>query len=376
MAGSTPDADRLRERLAAQNNAYATWRNRDACRDALARSGLPHMRSEAWRHTNVARWYATALADEAPSSAKRGEVAAPSTIAVAEFSAPCAASLAGGNLGAAFDLAEHPLAAVNGLLLDAGVVVHAPAQRHAEPVRIGCLGGAFQHVLVQVEAAAELVLIEEPSAFTHRIVEVIVGAGAKVRHLRRQAADDRRECSLVAVRVRDGGEYALAQVSRGADLRRNDIVVTLAEGARAAVTGAWRLDGRGHLDNQVALNHDGHSAFSRQTYRGVAEGHARAVINGRIHIAAGADGSDAALSAKNLIASDAAQVFAKPELEINASDVKCSHGATVGALDDDAVSYLRCRGIGEAEARRLLVRGFLREAIADEEGARMISLAA
>ena len=69
-------------------------------------------------------------------------------------------------------------------------------------------------------------------------------------------------------------------------------------------------------------------------------------------------------------------MFAKPELEINASDVKCSHGATVGALDDDAVSYLRCRGIDEAEARRLLVRGFLREAIADEEGARMISLAA
>ena len=159
-------------------------------------------------------------------------------------------------------------------------------------------------------------------------------------------------------------------------MRRNDVLVTLAEDARGTVTGAWRLDGQEHLDNQVSLNHEHGGAFSRQTYRGVAAGRARAVVNGRIHIADGADGSDAALSAKNLIASDTAQVFAKPELEIHASDVKCSHGATVGALDDDAVSYLRCRGIDEAEAHRLLVRGFLREAIADEEGARMIALTA
>ena len=375
MAGSTPDADRLRERLAANGSAYAPWRNQQACRDALARTGLPHARSEAWRHTNVARWYAAALAREAPPAVKN-TVDAPSTVAVAEFSEPCAAALAGGKLGTAFDLAEHPLAAVNGLLLGAGVVAQAPARRHGEPLRIGCLGGAFQHVLVTVEADAELVLVEQPSAFTHRIVEVHVGAGAKVTHLRRQAVGTQRECSLVAVRVGNGGEYALAQVSRGGALRRNDVVVTLAEDARGTVTGAWRLDGQEHLDNQIALNHEHGGALSRQTYRGVAAGRARAVVNGRIHIADGADGSDAALSAKNLIASDTAQVFAKPELEIHASDVKCSHGATVGALDDDAVSYLRCRGIGEAEARRLLVRGFLREAIADEEGARMIALTA
>ena len=103
-------------------------------------------------------------------------------------------------------------------------------------------------------------------------------------------------------------------------------------------------------------------------------GRARAVLNGKIHIAPGAQATDAALTCKNLLASTTAEVYAKPELTIHADDVKCSHGATVGALDEEAVFFLRARGIAEDAARALLTRGFLREAIADEAGARQLGL--
>lgn len=376
MAGSTTDAEALVERLLQADASYAPWRDRRALRHALERTGLPRLRSEAWRHTNAERWYASALAGDVPAPSPSNEVTAAAPVEVAEFSEPRAVELARQHLGTAFDMANQPLAALNGALLGTGIVVHAPAGSHGEPVRIGNLSSAFQHVLVIVAADAALVLIEEPATFAHRIVEVIVGDRASVEHRRRQAVGSHRECSLVAARVAAGGSYALAQTSRGADLRRNDIEVTLGEGAKAELSGAWRVDGRTHLDTQAAVYHAEPGAFSRQTFRGVAGGRGRAVVNGRIHIASGANGSDAALSAKNLVTGAAAQVFAKPELQIHASDVQCSHGVTVGALDDDAIHYLRSRGIGEAAAERLLVESFLREAIADAEGAKRIGLAA
>ena len=99
------------------------------------------------------------------------------------------------------------------------------------------------------------------------------------------------------------------------------------------------------------------------------------MLNGRIHIASGAKAADATLDNKNLLATDRAEVYAKPELTIYESDVRCSHGATVGTLDEDAVFFLRCRGLRDDDARALLVRGFLREAVADEEGAAGLGLA-
>ena len=338
---------------------------------------MPTLRSEEWRHTNVRRWYETVLANGERCDAGSTAIAAPAAVEVVDFASPRAAQLAG-QRGTAFDLASQPLAAVNALLLRAGIAIRAPSgTRGTAPVRIDSLDGPFQQVVVHVEAGASMKLIETPSAFTHRIVEAHVGEGGVLEHWRRQGPSTQRECSLVAVRLAAQAKYALAQSSRGADLRRNDVRITLAgAGAEATVAGAWRLGGRDHLDNHMAVSHAEAGAVSRQTYRGIAADHARAILNGRIHIAAGASQTDAALSTKNLLASDSAQVFAKPELQIHASDVKCSHGATVGTLDDAAIHYLRCRGIGEAAARELLLRGFLREAVADAEGAALVGLGA
>ena len=124
----------------------------------------------------------------------------------------------------------------------------------------------------------------------------------------------------------------------------------------------------------MAVEHALPGGTSRQTYRGVAAGRARAVLNGRIHIAPGAQHSDATLSTKNLLADPTAEVYAKPELTIFANDVKCSHGATVGAIDEDAVHYFRSRGIHDDRARALFVRGFLREAIDDVAAAQALGV--
>ena len=377
MAGSTAEAAALARHLLAQPErrvqGYAPWLDRRRCRAVIAEDGLPEARSERWRHTNVTRWYAAALAAD-PGEAEV-HVRAPAGVQVADFGDAHAADL-GALDEALFDVAEHPLAAVNGLLLGAGVVVHAPAAAQpSEPVYIEKLGTAFQQVRVVVAPGARLVVIEEASPFTHRVVECVLGAHAQLTHLRRQGASGGRECSLVVARLAQGACYTLAQASRGAALRRNDVLVDVCgPDAEAHLFGAWRLGGREHLDNQMTVRHSRGGSKSRQTYRGVAGGNSRAVLCGDIHIAPGADGTDAALSAKNLLASPTAQVFAKPALRIHASDVKCGHGATVGALDENAIHYLRSRGLAEKTARAMLVRGFLAEAVRDDDGAVRLGL--
>ena len=372
------DAAVLAERLRCQDpNGYAPWFDRRDCVELLERQGLPELRSEAWQHTNVGRWYEMVLAEQ-PSVARSLDIDYADDVEVVGFDDARAAELVAEVDVETFRLRDQPLAAVNGLLLGAGLVIRAPRGSEAsKPVRIADLPAAFQRVVVVVEAEASVDLIEEPAAYAHRLVEAVVCRGARLRHRRHQDRTSGRECSLVAVRVEAGGRYELAQLSLGAELRRNDIVATLVgDGAEVHLRGAWRLAGRDHLDNHVTVHHAGPGGMSRQTYRGVAADRSRAVLNGRIHIATDAQHSDANLNTKNLLASDSAQVFAKPELEIYANDVKCGHGATVGAIDEEAVHYFRSRGIAGDVAKALFVRGFLREAIDDIETAERLGIVA
>ncbi len=403
MAGSTADSPAPRraagaartltqQLLNADESRYAPWFDRRPCRDFIAETGLPEPRSEAWKYTNVRRWYDAAL--PVPALARKTStrpapalpawkggatlIRAPRGVEVVDFSNDRAGELFEACQGGAFDLGEQPLAAVNGLLFGAGAVIHVPrGVRVAAPVHVERLGAAYQRLLVVVEAGASLTLIEEPGSYSHRVVEGSVGEGASLRHLRRQAAARNRECGIVGVRVAANAEYTLAQSSMGADLRRNDVLVSLAgEAARVAISSVWRLGGRLHLDNQITVRHLVRGGFSRQIYRGVVADHARVILHGGIHIAPNAQATDAALSTRNLLASATAEVYAKPELEIYANDVKCSHGATIGTLDDAAVYYLRSRGIDQATARALLLRGFLREAVEDHEAANSLGILA
>lgn len=376
MAGSATEAAALAERILAQGpSSYAPWLDRGPHLDLVERRALPELRAEAWRHTNVARWYQAVL-DGTERVDGTHHIESPAGIEVVDFADPRAAELQEQRGEETYRLPAQPIAALNALLLGAGVAIRIPARCAASgPVRIVDLPAAYQRILVIVEADARVELIEEPSTYTHRLVEVVVQPGGQLVHRRLQAASSRRECSLLAVRAEAHAHYGLSQLSLGSDLRRNDIVATLA-GNDASVTlrGAWRLDEARHLDNQIAVHHRSPGGTSRQTYRGVAAGRSRAVLNGRIEIAPGAQQSDATLNTKNLLASDTAEVYAKPELEIYANDVKCSHGATVGAIDADAVHYFRSRGIDEHTARTLFVRGFLREAIEDLDAAQTLGV--
>ena len=376
MAGSAADGAGLAEKvLALGPTGYAPWLDRRPGLDLIERRALPERRTEAWRHTNIARWYQTAL-DGTEKAVKYRRIDCPAGIEVADFEDSRAAELLEMRGEETFRLAAQPIAALNALLLGAGVAIRIPAGATVRtPVRIGHLPAAYQRILVLVEPHARIEVIEEPSTYTHRLVEAVVRQGGRLLHRRHQPESSERECSLVAVRTEADAHYELSQLSLGGELRRNDVIATLAgRAANVSLRGAWRLDGARHLDNQIAVHHQAPGGTSRQFYRGLVDGRSRAVLNGRIEIAPGAQHSDAALNTKNLLASGTAEVYAKPELEIYANDVKCSHGATVGAIDEDAVHYLRTRGIDNQTARALFARGFLREAIDDVDAARGLGL--
>jgi Fe-S cluster assembly protein SufD len=151
----------------------------------------------------------------------------------------------------------------------------------------------------------------------------------------------------------------------GGRLQRFDLGVDLADsGARYVARGVFALSSRQHADVHLDVRHLARDTMSDVLWRGVADARARGILRGAISVAAGADGADARLQTKNLLLSPHAEIDAQPVLEIHADDVKASHGATVGQLDELALFYLRSRGIAADDARALLIGGFCREAFA------------
>ena len=344
---------------------YASWLDRGPSLDALAKARLPEPRSYTWEYSNPNPWYQR----NAPKAdGHRLELVASAGVAVADFDAASARQrdIVYANLNTTVDRGRYPLAAVNDVLLGRGIVIEVPDEARGAEVQLGDLRGGFERVLLIVGAGAEAALVERPAAPTHRVVECLVGSGASLRHTRLQGAADSFEYHLVSTRVDADATYRFAQYAQGAAMRRNDVHIESAgDGADIAIHGAWRLSKRLHLDTQINVYHRIGGGTSRQTVRGVVDDRAKAVFNGRIHIAPDAQRTDAALSAKHVLLAPAAQAYAKPELEIYANDVRCAHGATMGEIDADALFYLRSRGIEEALARDLLIAGFLEEALAD-----------
>jgi len=150
----------------------------------------------------------------------------------------------------------------------------------------------------------------------------------------------------------------------GARVARNEVTVTLdGEGAEAGLFGGY-LAGHGqHLDTTTLIDHAKPHGTSRELYKGALDGKARAVFQGKIAVRKDAQKTDAHMLNKTLLLSTEAEIDTKPELEIYADDVKCGHGATAGEIEEDALFYLRARGIGEDQARRMLIEAFLKEIV-------------
>ena len=282
-------------------------------------------------------------------------------------------------LGKAPGLAGHPFAELNAAFAADGYVLHlAPGARSDAPIEILWIGSGAEKPpvyhprnLVVAGKGAHATVIEHHvglcigAYFSEPVTEIALGEGAVLRHCKVQ--DESREAFHVAttgVRLAEGAHYDSFVFSAGARLGRNEIHVAL-EGRRAQcrLNGAYLGRGEQVVDHTTVIDHISPETSSKELYKGVLDGRARGVFQGRITVRPNAQKTDGQQMNRALLLSDKAEINSKPELEINADDVKCSHGATAGELDDASLFYLRSRGIPEAEARRLLVEAFLNEVI-------------
>ena len=203
------------------------------------------------------------------------------------------------------------------------------------------------------------------SYFTNAVTEVVLGDGAalELTKVRRESREAFHVESLQVAQGRGSG-FTHHSISLGARLSRNDIGSVLAgEGAECSLLGLYEVAQEQHVDHHTTIDHAKPNGTSRELYKGVLDGKSRAVFDGRIVVRPGAQKTNAIQSNKNLLLSKEALVHTKPQLEIFANDVKCKHGATIGQLDEAMLFYMRSRGIGAEEARRLLIHAFASEII-------------
>lgn len=246
----------------------------------------------------------------------------------------------------------------------------------SEPLEIQFPTQGIVPVFVRLGPNTSATLVERPwpesSATSERgllaqVIHVELGSGARLVHERAALDRDRTHYAAVSVRLDHNARYRLGQSAVGSKRRRLEVHAVLdADGAELEMDGAYLVENGQHLDQQFLVEHRAGHTTSHQKFHGIGAGKSRSVFNGRIHIHPKAPQSDAALTNRNLALHADAEMNTKPELEIYTDDVRCSHGATVGRLDDDALFYLTARGIPEADARRLLAQGFVRECLSGQ----------
>jgi Fe-S cluster assembly protein SufD len=196
--------------------------------------------------------------------------------------------------------------------------------------------------------------------YANSVIKLKVGDNSRCDYVRvQERAENDNQTGRLSVDVGRDSEFNHCAFDLGGKLIRNDLTVDIAQpGSRTAFNGLYLIGDRQHIDNHTRADHRVGPAESQQEYRGILTGHARGVWNGKATVHVGADGTDAAQANHNLLLSDKAEIDAKPELEIYADDVKCSHGTTIGQLDETALFYLRTRGLSKHEAKQVLTRAF------------------
>lgn len=271
----------------------------------------------------------------------------------------------------------RPLAALNTATATQGVCLRATGAV-ARPIaliyqRRDAGADALVHHLVRVEPGASMTLLESgPMAARSSVVtEICVGAGATLHHIRTQGRDhQRRGLTHLFARLDAGAKLRSFTLSANGALVRNEQVVWLnGKGASAHLAGAAVGDGAFHHDDTVFVTHAAPDCESRQVFKKVLRHGAVGVFQGKILVERAAQRTDGYQLSQGLLLDEDCQFLAKPELEIYADDVKCSHGSTSGAIDETAMFYLRSRGVPVPEARVLLVLAFLAEALDEVEDA-------
>ena len=224
---------------------------------------------------------------------------------------------------------------------------------------------------VTIGEAAQVSLVEsyagvgEAKTLTSAVTVIDLGPGAVVDHVKLQRESSHAyHLANVVIRLSRASTFSSYALTFGGRIARNDITAVLGgEGAECTLDGLYVVDGEALVDTHTTIDHAMPHCPSHEVYKGILAGRARAVFNGKIIVRPDAQKTDAKQTNKALLLTDDAQINTKPQLEIFADDVKCTHGAAIGQLDEDAMFYLRARGIGPLEARNFLIHAFAGEVL-------------
>ena len=357
-------------------NAVLPWLDarRAEAIESFRVKGLPHRRMEDWKYSDVR---SVLNADDVPNagSAQWQIDNPPKDIEIVDL-----AKLGGGtaewvhqHLGAIAPRGEMDAASL--AFAQGGLALRVSRNLAVtEPVRLNISGTGHGRIVVVLEEGASLTLMEHHATgngLRNIGTEISLGRNAQLSHIVvAQTAPDAVRVESIAVNAERDARYSAHFANFGARLSRVDVTVMLeGQGAEARLSGVGTLAASTHADVTTHIIHAVGHTQSAQLFKNVAGGHSRAVYQGKITVREGANGSDSRQTAKGLLLGARAEIDLKPELEIFADDVKCAHGAAVGDLDSDSLFYLRARGITQVEARNLLIRAFLEDAvlqIADE----------
>ena len=226
--------------------------------------------------------------------------------------------------------------------------------------------GVHPRVLIVMGEQSQAAVVESYAGpagaeyFTNVVTEVVMGEQSVLDHYKLQHESHQAfHIGAIYVKAARSANCSSHSISLGGALVRNDVVAVLGgEGGHCTLNGLYLVDGQRHVDNHTTIDHAMPNCDSREIYKGILAGKSHGVFNGKIIVRPDAQKTDAKQTNRALLLSEDAQINSKPELEIFANDVKCTHGAAVGQLDKDAVFYLRSRGIGLVEARHVLIHAF------------------
>jgi len=282
-------------------------------------------------------------------------------------------------LASRIDLTRQRFAALNtafwkdGMYLEVADSVVLEKPIHVVHVTVPGATPAMTHprLVVIADRSAEVTIVESHVAlgdapyFTNAVSELVCGDNACVTHWKVQRESTRAfHIALQHATLGSNVRFSTMNVTMGGALVRNDVHTILdGEGIDARVDGLYLAGGRQHVDNHTFIRHAKPHCHSFELYKGILDGHARGVFNGRIYVDPVAQKTDAKQENNCMLLSDDARINSNPQLEIFADDVKCTHGAAIGKTDDDAVFYLRSRGIPATDARDLMVYAFASEVL-------------
>lgn len=315
--------------------------------------GFPTPKHEDWKYTNVA------AVDGGQWVLDSGRANVPAALDIDDLRR--------------FNVGRNGFTALNLAFADLAVLTIEKDTVVDEPIEFNFAAAdgtaIFPHILVIARAGSKATIVESyaspEKSFTNAAIQIIVEDSASLTHYRVQKeSTEAFHYGVTEVSVGRGSVYNSTNINIGARLSRHDIDVKFtAEGGEAWVDGLYMLQGAQHHDTHSIIDHQLPNCLSHQNYKGVMNDKSRAVFNGKVFVRENASGTDAQQSNKNLLLSNEARVDTKPQLEIFNDDVKCSHGATVGQLEEEELFYLLTRGLPDNLARNLLTYGFAEEII-------------